>query len=233
MRGWRFRRGRRRLARRYLRGEGIEIGALNEPLGLPRGASVRYLDRASSNELRRRFPELAGETFVEVEVVADGETLEGVADASLDFVVANHFLEHVEDPLGALAAQRRVLRPGGIAFLAIPDMRFSFDRGREETSAEHVLRDHLDGPEASRRDHFEQWARHVLGAEDPVAEGSRLDRAGTEIHFHAWTREGFGALLDRAREELGLGFELLALEPNRHEFIAVLEATGGGARERS
>jgi SAM-dependent methyltransferase len=226
LRGWRFRRGRARLARRHLRGEGVEIGALNEPLRLPRGARVRYLDRLDTPELRERFPSLAGERLVEVEIVDEGERLASLADDSLDFVVANHFLEHVEDPLAALAAQLRVLRPGGIAFLAIPDMRHTFDRHRRETTVEHVLGDHREGPAGSRAAHYDEWAARVLWVDDPAAEGPRLDAAGEEIHFHAWTREGFAELLAAAHEELATAFEVLELAPNRHEFLVVLARRG-------
>ena len=224
-RGWRFRRGRGRLARRYLSGEGVEIGALNEPLRLPRGATARYVDRLPTPELRARFPELAGEPLAEVDVVDDGESLGTIADGSLDFVVANHVIEHTEDPLAALAAWLRVLRDGGVAFVAVPDMRRTFDRYRAETTADHVLRDHREGPAGSRAGHFEEWAAKVMGAPDPAAEGARLDADGEEIHFHAWTREGFAELLGVARAELPVEFEVAALEPNRHEFIAVLRRT--------
>jgi SAM-dependent methyltransferase len=222
VRGWRFRHGRRRLGRRYLRGSGVEIGALNEPLRLPRGARVRYVDRLATPALRERFPELAGVDLVEVDVVDDGETLATIPDASLDFVVANHVIEHTEDPLAALAAWLRVLVPGGVAFLAVPDMRHTFDRDREETSTEHVLRDHRDGAAASRTGHYVEWAGRVMGAADPAAEGARLEAAGEEIHFHAWTREGFADLLEAAHGALPVAFEVEALEPNRHEFVAIL-----------
>jgi SAM-dependent methyltransferase len=224
-RGWRFRRGRGRLARRYLRGDGVEVGALNEPLRLPRGARVRYLDRLDTPALRERFPELAGVELVEVEIVDDGETLATVPADSLDFLVANHVIEHTEDPLAALAAWLRVLRSGGVAFLAVPDMRHTFDRGRQQTSTEHVMRDHRDGPAGSRAGHYEEWAGRVMGAPDPVTEGARLDAAGEEIHFHAWTREGFADLLEAAHRVLPVGFEVEELAPNRHEFIAVLRRT--------
>jgi predicted SAM-dependent methyltransferase len=220
-RGWRFRRGRRRLAR-HLRGEGLEIGALNEPLRLPRGARVRYVDRLDTAALRERFPTLPPGRLVDVEVVDDGETLATIADGSLDFVVANHVLEHTEDPLAALAAWLRVLRPGGAVFLAIPDMRFTFDRDRSPTTVEHVIADHRHGPARSRRGHYEEWAGRVLWLTDPVADGARLDEAGEEIHFHAWIRESFGALLDAAHAELEVPFEVEALEPNRHEFLVLL-----------
>ncbi len=43
-----------------------------------------------------------------------------VADASQDFVLCEHVLEHVLDPLAAAREIERVLRPGGIALIKVP-----------------------------------------------------------------------------------------------------------------
>jgi SAM-dependent methyltransferase len=226
----RFRIKRRRLARRFLRGEGIEIGALNEPLPLPRGARARYLDRLEAEALRRQYPELASVSLAPVDIVDDGERLASIRDDSLDFVVANHFVEHAEDPIGAIERQLEVLRPGGVIFMAVPDKRHTFDRPRAATTFDHLLRDHREGPEASRREHYRDWAALVRGAPDPDAEGERLDAARYSIHFHVWSRDDFAALLERLRGGLGLPFVVEALEPNRHEFIAVLRKLAPGGR---
>ena len=50
------RRARMRLARRFLHGEGLEIGALHLPLPVPRGARVRYVDRMDRDALVREYP---------------------------------------------------------------------------------------------------------------------------------------------------------------------------------
>src|SRR4029079_12002414 len=121
------RRARVRLAKRFLRGEGLEIGALHLPLPMPRGAQVRYVDRMDERSLVAESPELEGRDLVHVDVVDDGERLTTVPDASVDFVVANHFLEHTEDPIGTLEQHVRVLRPGGVLYLANPDPRVTFD----------------------------------------------------------------------------------------------------------
>jgi len=55
---------RRRLARLYLHGSGIEIGALHMPLWIPPGVTVRYVDRLDLDGLRGHYPELAGERLV-------------------------------------------------------------------------------------------------------------------------------------------------------------------------
>jgi predicted SAM-dependent methyltransferase len=56
-----------------------------------------------------------------VDVVDDDERVSTIGDATQDLVIANHFLEHYEDPLGALGIMIRVLRPGGVLYLAVPD----------------------------------------------------------------------------------------------------------------
>ena len=46
-----------------------------------------------------------------------------------------------------------------IAYLAIPDKRFTFDEACAVTSVEHLLRDHEEGPDVSLREHYEDWCR--------------------------------------------------------------------------
>ncbi|MBM4201856.1 MAG: class I SAM-dependent methyltransferase [Gammaproteobacteria bacterium] len=49
-----------------------------------------------------------------------------VADDSFDLVFFNHVLEHVPDDLAALAEVRRVLRPGGLLILGVPNEGAAF-----------------------------------------------------------------------------------------------------------
>ena len=114
------------LAARFLSGRGIEIGALDCPLPLPACASARYVDRADATELRRLYPELAESELVNPDVIENGETLSSFAADSLDFIIANHMLEHCENPLGTLRNHLRVVRPGGILYYAIPNRIHSF-----------------------------------------------------------------------------------------------------------
>jgi predicted SAM-dependent methyltransferase len=220
------RRRRREIAGRYLRGNGIEIGALHNPLDVPRSANVRYVDHLPVDELRRHYPELASAPLVDVDVLDDGERLATIGDRTQDFVIANHFLEHCEDPLGALGNMIRVLRPGGVLYLAVPDKRFTFDSARPVTPTEHVLRDHREGPESSRRAHYEEWARLVDKADEPDAHATALLERGYSIHFHAWTQAELLDLLRTAADELELDFDIELMLKNRHEVIFVLRRNG-------
>jgi SAM-dependent methyltransferase len=218
---------RRRLST-WLRGEGIEIGALNVPLGLHRKARVRYVDRLTVDEQRKQYPELADKQLAPVDVIGSAEDLSAFDDGSLDFVVANHLLEHLEDPIAGLLEFSRVLKPGGVLYLGLPDQRRTFDRERELTSVEHLLRDHEEGAVTSRRDHYVEWARDVAhvqpGELDSYVDSSMSD--GYSIHFHCWQPDTFLDFLVSVRDKFGLDFEVLAFAPPENEddveFIVVL-----------
>jgi len=223
-RRWLFARGRRRLGARFLAGDGIEIGALHSPFPVPSRARVRYLDRLTTQQLRAEYPELAGEPFAEVEIVDDGSTLQSIPDGSLDFVVAAHVLEHVEDPIGALRRQLDILRSGGTLVLALPDRRKGLDELRAPVAVEHLLADHADGGAGSRSGHYREWAWLVdlpLGlveAEDVEAHAAGLEWGGHDIHFHCWTLEELLAQLPA----FGLPATVAAARQNLHEFLVVL-----------
>ena len=178
---------RRNIAASWLTGHGLEIGALHNPLRVPRCAHVTYVDRMSRADLIREFPELARRPIVDAKIIDKAETLATVSDESQDFLIANHLIEHVENPIAAIETFLRVLRPGGILYLAIPDMRSTFDVTRAETSFAHLLRDYREGPACSQTDHFDDYALHVLKVSDPAQRAesvAELIRANANIHFH-------------------------------------------------
>jgi SAM-dependent methyltransferase len=215
---------RMRIAKRYLTGEGIEIGALHNPLPVPSSAQVRYVDRLPVSELRAHYPELEQEPLVEVDILDDGERLATVADSSLDFVVANHFLEHTQDPVGTLLNALRVLRPGGVLYLAVPDKRHTFDSDRPVTEFEHLLRDFDEGPEVSRREHFEEWARLVdkVPEDDVPRRTQQLMQQDYSIHFHVWTQREALELLTAVRDRFDLDFDLELMERIEYEVVFML-----------
>jgi SAM-dependent methyltransferase len=226
--------GRVDVARAYLRGRGLEIGALHRPLRLPAAARVTYVDRLSEDELRRQYPELADHTLVPVGVIDEAESLSSVPGGSQDFVVANHILEHCQDPIGTLKTFVRVLRPGGVLYLTVPDKRFTFDRDRPVTPLAHLLRDHEDGPEWSRRGHFEEFVRLALGVTDADAAERQVEEllaADYSIHYHVWTQCEFAELLAATAAEIGFEIELFL--KRKYEVIAVLRKGEQAVRLRN
>jgi predicted SAM-dependent methyltransferase len=90
-------------------------------------------------ELRRQYKELDSKELVEVDIVDNGEALSSIENGMVDFVVANHLIEHCEDPIGALSNWLRATRKGGIVYMAVPDKRFCFDHKRPLTEFDHLL----------------------------------------------------------------------------------------------
>jgi SAM-dependent methyltransferase len=212
---------RAELAGEFLRGSGIEIGALHLALTIPPGVSVRYVDRMTVPELRAHYPELAEWDLVPVDVVDDGEVLATIEDESVDFIIANHFLEHCEDPIRTIETHLRKVRPGGILYYAVPDKRYTFDFRRPRTPLSHVVSDHEKGPEASRSDHYLEWVLLVGGPRN----AQELEAEGYSIHFHVWTQADLVELMLHCHERFG-NFEMEAVRRHEIENIVVLKRHG-------
>jgi SAM-dependent methyltransferase len=218
-------------AYRYIRGSGIEIGALNRPLQTYHRARVRYVDRLPTDQLRLDFPEIADQTLVEVEQVEDGEKLASIADESCDFVIANHMIEHTRNPIGAIGNMFRVLKPNGILYMAVPDKRFTFDAERTLTSYEHLKRDYFESPEWSDAEHYLDWITGVGKERDESEAGRRASeiQAGrANIHFHVWTQREFIELVLSLRRDFQLPIEIEAMIKNSQELVVVLRKANLG-----
>jgi SAM-dependent methyltransferase len=215
---------RKRVASKHLTGSGLEIGALHLPLRVPRGVSVSYVDRYRRSELRAHYPELEISPIVDPDIVDDAETLATIQDASVNFVIANHFIEHCEDPIGTIKTFLRVLRPGGVIYMAVPDGRLTFDSDRPITSVDHLVHDHLEGPESSRAQHYEEWTRFSIKVppSDVAQRAQELQTQGYSIHYHVWTPSAFLELLVEARSRFDLPLDVEAVERNEHEFIVIM-----------
>jgi SAM-dependent methyltransferase len=229
---------RREFAERFLAGEGLEIGALHLPLETPRGAHVRYVDRMSVEDLRAEYAELEEWDLTPVDVIDDGELLSTIPEGSQDFIVANHFLEHCEDPIRTIETHLGKLRPGGVLFYAVPDKRYTFDSRRPPTPLEHVVADHEEGAERSRAGHYDEWARLVVDSEAPAgADGAafeewaarrarELEEDAYSIHMHVWTQAEFLELILHCRDRFEGAFDIEAAARQAIEFIVVLRKAG-------
>jgi SAM-dependent methyltransferase len=212
------------VARLYLRGEGIEIGALHAPLSLPPETTARYVDRMSLEELQAQYPELDVRTVTPPDIVEDGEKLSSVATGSQDFVVANHFIEHCEDPIAAIQNMVRVVKVGGIVFLSVPDKRFTFDARRPTTGLQHLLDDHTLGSGRSRDAHFAEWSHYVEGAQAGEVEtvANELKERNYSIHYHVWTQTEFLELLVTLQRDFLSPFDIELFAANDIECLVVL-----------
>jgi SAM-dependent methyltransferase len=218
-------RKRKKIAHKWLSGYGIEIGALHNPLSTDAVTHVTYVDRMDNEELLRHYPDLSNRSLVPIGVVDDGEFLLSINDMSQDFVIANHFLEHCINPIGALQTWIRVLKFGGIAYIAVPDKRFTFDYKRAATTWNHFLADNLDTDEHSNKGHYIDWIRNVLKVPEKEIEDTlaHLLRTQYSIHFHTWTANTLHAFFRKCRDDLGLYISICEFKKNGYELIAILK----------
>jgi SAM-dependent methyltransferase len=89
---------------RYFSGSGLDIGGGSDPLGLyvelfPRLKGVRVWDKDDG----------------------DAQSLEGIEEASFDFVHSSHCLEHLEIPMDGIKRWFRAVKEGGYLIVTVPD----------------------------------------------------------------------------------------------------------------
>jgi SAM-dependent methyltransferase len=232
---------RKRLAR-HLYGSGIEIGPGPHPFRLlPEGVDVRFVDHWGPEERRALVAELrvdaelthpgGGTDYVEPDIVADFNTerLGAISDGSQDFVIASHVLEHLAEPIGFIAEIHRVLRPGGVALVLLPDRHRTEDRFRPATPLDHLVAEHTAGVTDVSDAHLIEF----LKDRGKRVKGSPQDRQRTldtwrrqSIHVHCWDAQEFLPVLLWGIEQLGEQWELvdatLYEPPIHYEFGYVL-----------
>ncbi|MBI2522666.1 MAG: methyltransferase domain-containing protein [Bdellovibrio sp.] len=112
---------------------------------------------------------------------------------SFCFIVSEHVLEHVANPLKVLKECIRTLRPGGKLFLFLPHKERTNDSHRQVTTLEHVIDDYNKDVPLDDQTHMDEWFKNVvrkglmpfhyshLSTKDLLKTGS--------IHHHVWTEK--------------------------------------------
>ncbi|HLX89806.1 MAG TPA: class I SAM-dependent methyltransferase [Acidimicrobiales bacterium] len=214
---------RRRLGHQ-LAGAGIEVGPGEFPFRLLRpGVQVRYVDRLRPEDRHRvlealgRDPDQAAfdtaRIALEPDFVADfnAERLGPVPDGSQDFVIASHVLEHLAEPLGFVDEIHRVLVPGGLALVLLPDRRRTEDRFRAATPLGHLVGEHEQAVVEVSAEHLREFLRD---RGRPAARGDEWERQLAQyrehsFHVHCWDPDEFVEVLAWGIEHRGHQWELV------------------------
>jgi hypothetical protein len=184
------------------------------------GTSVRYVDRWSPDENRALFPDLDdGAVFQSPDVVCnfDEDLLHVFGDETQDFVVCSHVLEHLANPLGFLADIYRVLRPGGVVLILLPDRHRTFDQSRSPTPLAHLVSDYEARVREVDADHIQDFllktdanlARIWTEASPEGREALLTLHRKRSIHVHCWDEPEFSSVLCYSVEHLGQMWELV------------------------
>jgi SAM-dependent methyltransferase len=163
--------------------------------------------------------------------IADGGDLHRFADASYDFVLSCHNLEHIANPVKALKEWIRVTKPGGCIILVLPDYRRTFDRRRSLTSVRHMLDDYASDVGEDDQTHLEEiLAKHDFrkdpraGTWETFRQRSLNNVEHRALHHHVFNPQNTRELLST------VGLQVEVLETTLPHHIAALGILPGGHR---
>lgn len=123
----------------------------------------------------------------------EANNLHHIPDAHYDCVLSSHMLEHSSNPVAALMEWHRVLKPGGMLILVLPDPTQTFDHRRPVTTMKHLIEDYQIMRDESDLTHLPEILRLHDLARDPDAPDSAEFRSRCEsngqlrcMHHHVF-----------------------------------------------
>ncbi len=186
------------------------------------GVHVKYVDRWAPNENAELFPELGPEApFAKPDIIAnlDSDRLCAFEDDSIDFAIASHVLEHLADPIGLLAEIHRVIHPGGILLIVLPDRHLTFDRHRPPTPIEHLVAEHRSGVTEVDDAHIEEFISATASPDGPTPANLPHDPIERQqliqlhrrrsVHAHCWDQGEFAVVLRYSIDPLDQHWEFV------------------------
>jgi SAM-dependent methyltransferase len=234
----------------------LEIGPAHNAIlpkrdGFPT-RTVDYLDREGLIERYKQHPNYSADDIEDVDyVLPPGAAMADIIPDRFDLVLASHVLEHTTSMIDFLNECARLLAPGGVLALIVPDHRYCFDRFRERAALGRVIDASLAPPalhtmgtlieerlNAAKHRGTTAWAPHHTGTYELVHTrdtalrvGHAAQKGDRYIDAHNWicTPHHLRLLLQDLHE---LGFtplrETYFHDTVRHEFFINLSLDGAG-----
>ena len=232
---------------------GLEIGPLSKPIITREMGNVRYVDHATTEELRKKcapWGTVDLSKIVNVDYVWGEKSLKELTinEYPFDYVLASHVIEHVPDFIGWLKEIRSVLKTGGILSLAIPDKRFTFDYLRNLTKPADILEAYLlQSKQPSLKQIFDyksefvhrnkeyMWSifgfkekliyEHSLNEAWEITKNAFSNKEYTDVHCWVFTDISFLELVKTLVNLDMFDFKIARFFPRTgHEFFVSLEA---------
>ena len=187
------------MAHTYCKGHGIELGAAaHSDFKLPGSINVApFSDDPTDDEYhdfilnRDHSVDLCGSYSV-VDLRGEAHSIP-VPNASQDYVISSHVIEHVPDPISAFLEWKRVIRPGGTVLMVFPKRDAApADLGRPLTPYSEFLEDH--------------YLRHTYRTHP------REPGHGFRGHYHVFNLGTMIELITGCNAHFGLGWDILDME---------------------
>jgi SAM-dependent methyltransferase len=162
--------------------------------------------------------------------ICEATELKPVADQSYECVLASHCLEHVANPLRALAEWKRILKKDGLLLLVLPHKDGTFDWRRPVTTLTHMTEDYEKQIGEDDLTHLpEILALHDLEKDPPAGPPEQFRARSLEneviraLHHHVFNAPTAVQLVDRAN------FQLVRVNTFRPFHIVILGRSCGEA----
>jgi len=160
--------------------------------------------------------------------IAEASDLRCIEDASYDFVLASHCIEHLANPLKGLAEWARVLQQDGVLVLVVPHKDGTFDHRRPLTSLQHLIQDFDSQMDEGDMTHLEEILKLHDLSKDPGAgdfqffqERSKRNIENRCLHHHVFDTRLAVEVVDYT------GLQILAVEVFRpYHIIIIAQKTG-------
>ncbi len=137
-----------KLAFRYCKGTGIEIGAAaHNPFYLPGSLNLAIYSGDQNSKAYKDFLMYRQEqvntcgAYASIDIAAEAHAVPLKA-ASQNYVISSHVIEHIPDLISAFLEWDRIVKPGGILFIIFPKRNaIHADSIRPLTPLEHFIED--------------------------------------------------------------------------------------------
>lgn len=178
-------------------GTGYEIGAGNRPTSVPSCCNVIYVDAFTFDEAADgSFIGKVNEGFVSVSIFETAETLKAVPEASSDFFILCHVIEHLPNPIRAIRTIYSKLKLGGSLFMVVPWGAWTFDRYRPNTTLHHMLADYMLPSLDRNLEHYLEFCDLAAHKEDWIMEGEKSHQRSRDTHLHVFSPESLRSMID-------------------------------------
>jgi SAM-dependent methyltransferase len=139
------------------------------------------------------------------QIIAEASDLWAVQDSTYECLLACHCLEHVANPLRALAEWTRVLKDDGLLLLILPHKDATFDWRRPVTPLAHMIEDYERARGEDDLTHLaEVLELHDLskdeggGTKDQFRQRALANNVNRAMHHHVFDTRAALTLLDYA-----------------------------------
>ena len=163
------------------------------------------------------------------QLIGDATDLRGISQSSYDCVLASHCLEHVANPLRALAEWKRVLKNHGLLLLILPHKDGTFDWRRPTTRLSHMMEDFENGVSEGDLTHLAEIVDlhdlskdEAAGTQEQFHQRCLANHVNRAMHHHVFDTRTALELIDHA------GFHVIRIDTLKPYHIIILASVRDG-----